>query len=554
MAGGAVRGVALALIILSLVVQGVAAGSPAPLSGPAAPSSLASAAPLSSIVLRLTWTNPVGPAILNNTVYFSPDGGCQDSLWTGISTGGAATRYNLTGLVPDTKYCVAVTAWSSGGQSATADWGNFTTLPGPVQSLRVTASTTSSISMTWFNGGGTAPLVNSTVFHATSCSSFTGTSVGSAVTSYSLSGLAPATKYCIVVCVWNSAGMSPACAWGNFSTAAGTPTNLVASSPYPSQITLTWSNPSGITVNDTIRYGTTCGPWSVISVGAPVTTFTIGGLAAASSYCVSVQSWSNQFSTGVVYANQTTVPFGASGIVLSRVVPSGATVTWTNPAESLSNVSLTWGVGTCSTAYARISVGVVSTYALTGLARGVLFCLSVITWTAGGGGNATTAFLQTPKQLPFAAPTGLHAVTQDAFSVTLGWTNPAVPLSNETIWYGASCSALVNPVSTNGPVSQFRVLGLMVTTNYCWAVQAWNTTGFNSSLSAPIYASTGAYTVGPACNLPACLSQTNNGSGNPASGLSTVYIVIAVVVAATIGLTVYAVEVGTNWGRRRRKE
>ncbi len=174
----------------------------------------------------LTWveipvqSTPNPYSLVNYTVYHSVNSGgtCGALIHPGGSTGnGTATSFNITGLLPGTTYCVAVSDWNSTGQSLTFLWGNFTTanvpsqLPGPPTGLTNTTTTATSVALIWTNPGG-GGLLNVTVYWAigSSCSvAMNASSVGSAGTTFTVTGLLSLTQYAFAVTAWNSTGESP---------------------------------------------------------------------------------------------------------------------------------------------------------------------------------------------------------------------------------------------------------------------------------------------------------------------------------------------------------
>lgn len=535
----------LAISTLGSLPSGMGAPSPQVLS---APTGLASVAPHSMTQLNLSWTNP-GGTLTNDTVYASVTGSC--SGMAGHSTSGPVSSFHLTGLAPNTVYCVAVGAWDADGQGHLA-WGNFTTLPGPVNGVHPISATTSTVTLAWSNGGGTVAIVNVTLFyHAATCTSWSVLSAGSGLTVDSLTGLASGTKYCVAICAWNSVGMTTLCGWANVSTQGAGPTNLVTSSPFSDQIHLTWVNPSGIVINDTVRFAPTCSAWTVVSAGV-ISSYTIAGLVATAKYCVSVQAWNNDGSVGVVYANQTTVPLSVGTITVSTVTPTGLTLKWANPGGAITNVSLWYVPLSCfGPVSLRVSLGNVTLTSVTGLGKGLLYCFILANWNAGGGSNTSATSVQTPNQLPLGNPTGLAVVTQDSFSITLSWSNPTGQLSNNTLWYGPNCSATIHPVGTGSAVTSFRLLGLAPVTNYCMKVQAWNNT-FNSSLSAGIFGSTGGLNGIPTgCSGGTCTNISVGGQTfqiGPAAVVIGFGLIVAGVIAATVVL------IDTDHVPRRKKK
>ena len=135
---------------------------------------------------------------------------------------------------------------------------NFTNVPNPPTGLTLTSSTTTSLSVVWINpsGGG---LLNSTVWvGSSSCMFTTAHSLGSAGTSYAITGLTTDTTYCIAVQSWNLTGGSnlsvPLLA--TTATVPSAPTALMVVTVTGHSITISWTNPGGGgLLNSTIYIG-----------------------------------------------------------------------------------------------------------------------------------------------------------------------------------------------------------------------------------------------------------------------------------------------------------
>jgi hypothetical protein len=98
--------------------------------------------------LNLAWTQGSG-TVTDNKVQYSTD----NSTWTTVDIGSAATSYTLTGLTPNTLYYVQVAAANSGGTSAYSYYAYWPTQL--TNSVTVTLSPIADVTTTgWSNVGG----------------------------------------------------------------------------------------------------------------------------------------------------------------------------------------------------------------------------------------------------------------------------------------------------------------------------------------------------------------------------------------------------------------
>lgn len=90
------------------------------------PATNLTASVMSQSRVLLIWTQGPG-TVVNNTVYY----GTVCSVWiAALSTGGAVTEFNVTGLPAGTSLCFSVTAWTT-NQSAQSNLARAITLPNP---------------------------------------------------------------------------------------------------------------------------------------------------------------------------------------------------------------------------------------------------------------------------------------------------------------------------------------------------------------------------------------------------------------------------------------
>ncbi|MDE1822109.1 MAG: fibronectin type III domain-containing protein, partial [Euryarchaeota archaeon] len=285
--------------------------------------------------------------------------------------------------------------------------------------------------------------------------------------------------------------MAPGVAAVSISTTwvPGTPTSLGFSAVTTAGFTASWTNAVGGTLtNVTVLVGTSCGTWSQTISAGVVTTRTIGTLAAATPYCVGVEDWSASGHSGILYGNQTTLPATPSGLSFFSATSGGFSLTWTNSAGTLANVTVLIGT-TCGTWSQRNSVGVVSSYAVTGLAASTPYCVGVQDWSSGGAGgilygNETTASGGGGGGgggggSATSAPTDLIILSHTSTSVSLTWKNP-LGLSGDVITYGTDCNTTTQALTVNS-TSSYTVTGLGTSTTYCFKVYGVPTGGGTTS-------------------------------------------------------------------------
>jgi hypothetical protein len=101
----------------------------APAAGrPPAPTGLA-ATVLSNSTALLSWSNPGGGALVNDTIFL---GSSCSALDQAVSTHGATEDWLASALVPGRTYCAQVTVWNTVGESNASDPATFTLPPIPL--------------------------------------------------------------------------------------------------------------------------------------------------------------------------------------------------------------------------------------------------------------------------------------------------------------------------------------------------------------------------------------------------------------------------------------
>ncbi|MDE2806514.1 MAG: fibronectin type III domain-containing protein [Gemmatimonadota bacterium] len=206
-----------------------------------------------STQLRLTWTRPSdgGSPITGYRIEMSPTGVAG---WTEVvaSTPSAATTYLHTGLPAGTTrfYRVAaINARGRGAYSATARGTTNAGRPGPPLGLLARGAGPRSATLNWeapaTDGGARITGYTIRARRANEASWVT-TNTGSTATTFTHTGLQPATAYRFQVAAINSVGVG---AWSSeagtttYPDKPGAPTGLMARAVGTSRIDLSWSAP-----------------------------------------------------------------------------------------------------------------------------------------------------------------------------------------------------------------------------------------------------------------------------------------------------------------------
>lgn len=445
---------------------------------PTAPTSLA-AGTVTTTTIPLTWANPSG-SLVNDTVYRWAGSSCSGTS-TATSLGSAGTSNTQSGLASASTFSFEVAAWSAGGTSAVSACVTASTLPTAPTGLTVSSVTTTSISLTWSNPSGT--LVNDTVYRWTgaACSgTSTATSLGSAGTSNTQSGLASATQFSFETAAWSAGGTSAVSSCVSGTDLPTAPTALTVGVVTTTTVPLTWANPSGSLVNDTVyRWtGAACsGTSTATSLAGVGTANTQSGLASAAQFSFEVAAWSSGGTSAVSSCvSGTTLPGAPTGLTLGTVGVTTLSWSWTNPSGTLANVTIyIWTGGSCGakSSASSASLGVSTSSNLGGLAGATLYSVQVTAWSAGGESALSSCV---PATTWAGLASGLAIAATTSTSISLSWSNPSGTIANDTAY--RSTTACSTSVATNaGVVTSNSFGGLAGATTYCLGVQAWSSSG-----------------------------------------------------------------------------
>ena len=453
---------------------------------PAAPTAVTHGA-TTLTTIALSWTNPAGGGLLNDTVYWKVGYLSCGGGMTAHSIGSAGTSYTIPGLTTGTVYSIEITTWNVTGQSADSTCVSAETALVPAApsafSIAGTSDTTMTLAWTLPPGGG---LLNITVYYvaAGSCgASMTAITLGSTPSGYVVVALAPATTYSVEITAWNATGQSPdsSCATGETTPAA--PTGLTATTVSSVRINLAWTNPTG-TLNDNHVYvfaGASCmGSPTGHDLGSVLASYGVTGLAPATVYSFDVTASDSGGGEGIASACMTNttydpIPAAPTGLMLTTVSATEIDLSWTNPGGGgLTDDHVYVWDASCSVPVTSYDLGSAQTsYHDTALSGATTYAFDVTASTISGEGPASTCPQGTT--LP-AAASGLTVVPLTDASVRMSWTNPSGTLTQTeayaypTVGCTGSPSSDATGLTANGAVAYTYSNSLSAHTTYYFDV------------------------------------------------------------------------------------
>jgi len=359
--------------------------------------------------------------------------------------------------------------------------------------LTLSNSTTgSSVTIMW-SLPAQYPVANYTFFWGTGAGVWTHIlNLSSTASGYTITGLSRGETVYYGAEVWNLHFHSPlATGRATAETPPDAPTGLSVSSFTTTSIGLSWNNPPGTLVNDTVFYGTVCGAYPAhSSTGGAARTATITGLIEDTTYCFAVAAWNASGMSplsGTITATPGVVPSAPSSLHATATTTTSVSLAWTEPSGTVLNDSVyagtscgAWNIGVGSTGGAAVS------YTVSGLTAGASYCFAVTAWNATGQSAPSLPVTLITAHVP-SAPIGIVVGAITSTTVQLSWTNPTGTLTGDTVFEAASSFDAACP-SSGGYQTSYRiaaatgytVTGLVSGNFYCFAVAAWNATGMSA--------------------------------------------------------------------------
>ncbi|MGP8073376.1 MAG: fibronectin type III domain-containing protein [Thermoplasmata archaeon] len=391
---------------------------------------------VTTTTIPLSWTNPGGGGIVNDTLYQGP-AGCEYGSAVSL---GVAENATVSGLTPATSYCFAVQAWNSTGGSAMSRSVVATTLPVAPTDLEVVWRTGTSITVAWVNPVGT--LTADDLFWETgsSCSPATEVEFGSVRTSATLEDLPSASTFCLYVEAVSAGGASAPSVSTTGTTLPLAPSSVAVTALTTTTVSLSWTNPPGALTDDEVfgESGTTCGSATETNLDEVAASYTATGLTSNTVYCFYVEAVAaegNSTASLIVTARTASVPASPSSLRIASATGTTLTLAWSNPSTGgLLNNTIYYGSTCGALAFSRSTGGVVSAYNLTGLSPNTTYCVAVQVWNATGGS-------------PFSP--GLTGATGGVYpaTYTVSFTESGLPAGTEW-WVNLTDGRSTSSIST----------------------------------------------------------------------------------------------------------
>jgi fibronectin type 3 domain-containing protein len=421
----------------------------------------------------------------------------------------AQTQFNDTGLGDNTTYTYQIQAFDLGGNvsapaTATITTRNGTT-PNPPVNVAGTAVSCTQITISWSPPGGNVPITSYLVFQGSSPANVvqTGQTYGT-TTSFNAAKLTPGTTYYFGVQAASSGLISPMSAIIAVTTLAAptAPANVAASPASCVRVTMTWSASTGgmpIAAYHIFRGST---PSSLSQLDARTTTsYNDISVSAATTYYYAVQA---------VDTGGDLSPMSLTVRVTTPALPSapsGVTAT----ANSASKVTLTWLASTGGMPISKYQVfrgsspgnlgsmgyRTTTSFIDTAVSPSTTYCYAVQAVDTGGDISAlSTVVCVTTPALP-SAPANLAITPVSAYKLTLTWTasTGGLAIASYRIYRGSTPLNLVQ-VATRSTTS-YTDTSLAPATTYYYAVQAVDTGGCVSAMSATVRGATPALPSSP---------------------------------------------------------
>ncbi|MCI4351836.1 MAG: fibronectin type III domain-containing protein [Thermoplasmata archaeon] len=413
---------------------------------------------------------------------------------TSVSLGGthaSAADLNETQVAPGTVSLKAASNVSHEWEAIAIAFASGA--PRAPTGLTVGSVTTTTVPLNWTQPPGVVS--NNTVYVGSGsiCNgTVMGHTTGGAASAYTVVGLTPGATYCFYVTAWNGTNESGPSSIVTATTAhvPPRPTGLVETAVTATSVSLSWGNPSGPLVNNTVFYETACGAYShAYPTPGVASAATITGLISGTSYCFAVAAWNGTGMSDLsntVNATPGSVPAAPTTLHTTGITTTTVSLAWTQPPGFVLNNTVytgtscgAWNIGVLTTA------GASTTRTVSGLTTGTSYCFAVSAWNGTGQSLLSSTITVVTAHNP-PPPTGMAVGTVTTVTVSLTWTNPNGPLTNDTVFQAVSAPSAICP-STGGYTTAYNlatgnsytVTGLVSGAFYCFAVAAWNSTGMS---------------------------------------------------------------------------
>ncbi|XP_035684441.1 tenascin-X-like [Branchiostoma floridae] len=462
--------------------------------------------------VEVTWQSPAenNGNLLGYYVYYQVVGSTETSR---SETGPDETTYSISGLRPATEYIITVTAYTLGGESERSEEVLVSTLSGvPSTPLSVTANgqAPDTVVVTWQSPAETnGDLLGYYIYYQVVGSTETSQAeAGPDETTYSISGLRPATEYIITLTAYTEGGESERSGEALVRTLSGvpsTPLGVTAEENAPDAILVTWEPPTQ-TNGDLLGYyiyyqvvGDT--ETSRAEAGPDDVAYIISGLQPATEYIITVTAYTeggeSEHSGDIQVRTLSGVPPTPSSVTAEGEAPDSIKVAWQSPAQTNGNLGgfrIYYRVlGTSEKSSSEIGPDEMM-YSIRGLQPATDYVVTLSSHSDGGeieSERTSEIVVRTLSGAP-STPLGATAEGQAPDTIQVTWQPPTQTngdLLGYYIYYQEVGSTETSRAEAGPIETTYSISGLRPATEYIITVTAY-TEGGESERSGEVLVST----------------------------------------------------------------
>jgi fibronectin type 3 domain-containing protein len=462
---------------------------------PGAPASL-SATPLSTSKISLSWPASVGGLPIGHYAIYRGTSAASLSPYVNV----LQTTYTDTSLAVATTYYYAVQAADSGtppAQSGLSPVASAKTFSAPSQpvNLKAAPSSCTRVTLTWSaSTGGGAPISYYQVLRGSSANNLSAIGNASQATYYDTSLTASTTYYYAVAAVDSAGDVSSnsAVVPATMPALPTAPTGLVATPISVSKISLSWSASGGGLPVQYYQVLRGSSPANLVVVGNTTqTAYMDSSLTASTKYYYAVTAVNTGGDTSanspVVWINTPALPSAPAALAATALSTTKVGLSWSAGAAGVLSIQY-YQVLRGSSPSNLVSLGntTLTSYTDISLTPSTKYYYAVAAVDTGGDVSPNSQVVPvTTLALP-SAPTGLTATAASKVTINLAWTaaQSGMPLSSYTIYRGSSPSSLVSVKVVSGSKTTAVDNPVSPGTTYYYGVQATDTGGNISPMSA----------------------------------------------------------------------
>jgi len=418
--------------------------------------------------ITISWESVTG-----TTGYYIYRSTTANGTYSQVATS-ATTSYTNTGLSSGTAYYYKVAAYNNGGTGTQSSYASAITLLDVPTNVKATASSVSSITVSW---GSVTGATGYYIYRSTTADG-TYDSVGtSKTTSYANIDLSSVTTYYYKVAAYNNVGTGNQSYYASTTTLPDVPTNVTAIANSVSSITVSWESVTGATRYYIYRSTTADGTYSEVGNSTTTSYTNTYLLSSGTAYYYKVAAY-NSGGTGT--------RSGYVSVITPPSVPTGVTAT----ANSESNITVSWGSvtgaagyyiyrsTTAGGTYDSVGTSATTSYTNTSLSSGTRYYYKVAAYNSGGIGNQSgNAYATTLPDVP----TNVTATTNSVSSITVSWES-VTGATGYYIYRSTTANGTYDSVGTSA-TNSYTNTGLSSGTAYYYKVTAYNSGGTGTQSS-----------------------------------------------------------------------